>query len=373
MRMRKRGDGVRRKLAGIMTACVLMLLLVTVAVHGAVVQIPDANLAKALKSELGATSVTTERMAAVTQLNLANKGIGNLKGMETATNLTNLSLAGNPVSDLSALSGLSKLETLDLSRSSVTSLNALSDLKALRVLHIEGCAVQSLEGILSLPKLQFLFCGYASMDLSEGSVLASQIASLRARGTYVVVSGGDNGGDSGTSSGSTSSGTGSVSSCPASSTPSSGSASSSVSSVPEPKAEISAKNGATVVVNRNGNTVGNVEPGTNVPTLLSQLNGNGYTLRVVNGKGTQVSGTLMTGMKVQLLKNGAVADELTVLVRGDCNGDGKLTLTDMMQVKAHLLKKTELNGALLLAADYSGDGNVSLTDFVQVKAKLLGK
>jgi hypothetical protein len=63
----------------------------------------------------------------------------------------------------------------------------------------------------------------------------------------------------------------------------------------------------------------------------------------------------------------------TAVVTGDINGDGKITVTDFVQMKAHLLKKSTLQGASAHAADTSGDGNISVTDFVQMKAHLLGK
>ena len=57
----------------------------------------------------------------------------------------------------------------------------------------------------------------------------------------------------------------------------------------------------------------------------------------------------------------------------DTNGDGKITVTDMLAVKAHVLKKTLLTGAYAEAADTSNDNAISITDFIQIKAHVLGK
>ena len=57
----------------------------------------------------------------------------------------------------------------------------------------------------------------------------------------------------------------------------------------------------------------------------------------------------------------------------DTNGDGKTTITDMLAVKAHILKKNTLSGAYAQAADTSADNNISITDFIQIKASILGK
>jgi hypothetical protein len=45
----------------------------------------------------------------------------------------------------------------------------------------------------------------------------------------------------------------------------------------------------------------------------------------------------------------------------------------LVSAKSQLLGKTKLSGAYLTAADTNGDGTVSITDFVQIKAKILGK
>jgi hypothetical protein len=45
----------------------------------------------------------------------------------------------------------------------------------------------------------------------------------------------------------------------------------------------------------------------------------------------------------------------------------------MLAVKSHLLKKSTLSGAAGKAADTSGDKAISITDFIQIKAHILGK
>jgi hypothetical protein len=43
----------------------------------------------------------------------------------------------------------------------------------------------------------------------------------------------------------------------------------------------------------------------------------------------------------------------------------------MLAVKAHVLNKNQLTGAAAEAADTNGDGNISITDFIQIKAHIL--
>lgn len=85
------------------------------------------------------------------------------------------------------------------------------------------------------------------------------------------------------------------------------------------------------------------------------------------------SGTAGTGMTVDFTQDGKVVQTLTVVVTGDINGDGKCTLTDMVQLRSHLLNKNKLSGAALQAADINGDGQCTLTDMVQCLSVQLGR
>lgn len=106
--------------------------------------------------------------------------------------------------------------------------------------------------------------------------------------------------------------------------------------------------------------IGQIQPGTEEGTLLSRL--------LYQGEAT-VDGGIKTGSTLNL----ADGTSLTLVVQGDCNGDGNFSITDMLLVKALLLEKTELDTAQALAADVNADGNISITDYMQMKSNLLGK
>ncbi len=61
---------------------------------------------------------------------------------------------------------------------------------------------------------------------------------------------------------------------------------------------------------------------------------------------------------------------LTAIVTGDLNGDGALTITDMLMLKSAVLGET-LSQTAAAAGDLNHDGNVSVTDFLKAKACLL--
>ncbi len=63
---------------------------------------------------------------------------------------------------------------------------------------------------------------------------------------------------------------------------------------------------------------------------------------------------------------------VSVFSSGDVNCDGRITITDMMSIKAHLLGNSVLEEVAALAGDINGDHKITITDFVQIKRHLLG-
>ena len=111
--------------------------------------------------------------------------------------------------------------------------------------------------------------------------------------------------------------------------------------------------------------------GTTVGEFLEGFNETAY-LYVFSGA-TTVSYDTLVGTGMELMLNGAEEIWLTIVVTGDVNGDGKISVTDLLAVKAHLLQKSPLIGAQAKAADVNGQGGITVTDFIQYKSHLLGK
>ena len=119
--------------------------------------------------------------------------------------------------------------------------------------------------------------------------------------------------------------------------------------------------------------ISNIQTGTTVSALLSGINEAEYVKVLRDGK--QITGTALvgTGAKVAVYDGNVEVTSYTAVVFGDVNGDGQITITDMLAIKAHILKKSTLNGDYALAGDTSNDGAISITDFLQIKAHLLNK
>jgi len=116
-----------------------------------------------------------------------------------------------------------------------------------------------------------------------------------------------------------------------------------------------------------------IDAGTTVSTFLTRIGESEYVTVYKDGKVVASSAKLGTGMEVRLVVEGQTLQTLTVVITGDVNGDGDITLTDMLAIKSHLLKKATLTGTPSLAGDVNADAAVTLTDFIQIKAHILKK
>ncbi|GAA0705382.1 hypothetical protein GCM10008904_13160 [Paraclostridium ghonii] len=90
------------------------------------VEIKDENLIKALKEEIKEVNpdyneeyISKEDIELLIDVDLSNRGIKSLEGLENGVNLKNINLKGNKISDISPLNGLNKLENLDISNQKI--------------------------------------------------------------------------------------------------------------------------------------------------------------------------------------------------------------------------------------------------------------
>ena len=129
----------------------------------------------------------------------------------------------------------------------------------------------------------------------------------------------------------------------------------------------------TYTVNNSKLYVSKIKYETTVSAFISKID---EATHVRAYRGTdEITGSALigTGLLFKIMDGDTVKKTYTAVVTGDINGDGKVTLTDFVQLKAHILGKSTLAGAFASAADLNGDGKITLTDFVKAKAHLLGK
>ena len=165
-------------------------------IPGGQVHIPDSNLRTAIAEELGKSvnaPITAEDMKRLTLLDVRNKDIRDLTGLQFATNLWRLVFDDNPVADLSPIVGLINLRSLafdrinqsggavdlspiaglsnleDLTLPDAVDLSSLAGLSNLRILFVSGHhdSISDLSPLAGLVNLELIHAGGISVsDLS---------------------------------------------------------------------------------------------------------------------------------------------------------------------------------------------------------------
>ncbi|MYE87552.1 hypothetical protein F4X33_00955, partial [Candidatus Poribacteria bacterium] len=123
---------------------------------GTLVHVPDSNLRAAIAEELGKSPnalITVQEMERLEELNVRNKGIQDLTGLQFATNLRWLYFHGNKISDLSPLASLIGLRGLFLHNNPVSDISPLRGLKNLDHLVLNNTLVSDLSPVRSLTNL----------------------------------------------------------------------------------------------------------------------------------------------------------------------------------------------------------------------------
>ena len=101
-------------------------------------------------------------------------------------------------------------------------------------------------------------------------------------------------------------------------------------------------------------------------TSVKSLNDSGYT--VYSGKQEVTSGYVGTGMTAV-----SGSTSLTIVVTGDVNGDGRITITDVVKLQNYAANAGDLDEAAMKAGDLNGDGRITITDVVQAAQVTVGQ
>ena len=161
-----------------------------------IVSIPDPNLKQAIRSQLGLASgdtLTDRAMKKLGSLNVDDRKIANIAGLEYATqlrelfmgrnqiknydrlaelpNLTTLYLWANNISDLSVLPLLPKLELLDLNWNHIRDVSRLARFTNLTTLMLKGNKIIDVSPLTELVNLEVLHL--KGNPIQDTSVLAS--------------------------------------------------------------------------------------------------------------------------------------------------------------------------------------------------------
>ena len=100
----------------------------------------------------------------------------------------------------------------------------------------------------------------------------------------------------------------------------------------------------------------------------------------INGEEKHENDIVVTGDILTVFVGSEKHSEYTIAIRGDTNGDGRVSLTDLVQLRKHLVdwRNPETGlienkiGVYSYALDMNNDGKISLIDLVRVRKVLVG-
>ncbi len=117
----------------------------------------------------------------------------------------------------------------------------------------------------------------------------------------------------------------------------------------------------------------NVTLGSTVEGSISKFQkANSYASITItnNNDKAKTSGSLVTGDKITITSNNK-SNTYIVVIYGDLNGDGNISIVDLARLQKYLLKQTTLNGGYYTSADVNKDGKIDIVDLAKVQKHLL--
>lgn len=88
----------------------------------------------------------------------------------------------------------------------------------------------------------------------------------------------------------------------------------------------------------------------------------------------KTTGVIATGDRIVIVNDdGSAFVDAIAVVKGDVDGDGKVSSTDYIKIRLAVLKRVELTGANLYAGIVSGGSKITAKDYTTVRIYLMGK
>ena len=95
------------------------------------------------------------------------------------------------------------------------------------------------------------------------------------------------------------------------------------------------------------------------------------TVSITNRSNKAKTGVLVTGDTLTITTCNS-KKTMTAVVYGDNNGDGKISIKDLLLVQRSILGYTKLTGAYMEASDVNKDGKINIKDLLIIQKNILG-
>ena len=122
-----------------------------------------------------------------------------------------------------------------------------------------------------------------------------------------------------------------------------------------------------------GTYITGVEPQTTAADFVKGFKAEGCTLKVLTAAGAEHTGTVATGNKLGVYVDGKLIESKDIVIYGDVNGDGKITMSDLLSINRHVIKTIMLKDIYLEAGDVNrkGDG-ATMSDLLAINRHVIG-
>jgi hypothetical protein len=130
---------------------------------------------------------------------------------------------------------------------------------------------------------------------------------------------------------------------------------------------------AQYTIDRSQGIVKDVPKMTSLNDFLNNLSNDNPDLIVCDPEGNLCTDTtIKTGMVVKLNVGGVEREALTIIVTGDGNGDGMISVADYTLARLDILGLKPLTGVYRTACDLNADGKISIADYTTMRLDILG-
>ena len=121
-------------------------------------------------------------------------------------------------------------------------------------------------------------------------------------------------------------------------------------------------------------TISNISFNTSIDTInnrLSSINANLKVTDYLDRYGNKASGNVGTEDTL-VISNGTTTKSYKIVIYGDNNGDGKVSVVDLLRVQKDILGSSSMSSYDKRASDINKDGKVDVVDLLRVQKQILG-
>lgn len=124
----------------------------------------------------------------------------------------------------------------------------------------------------------------------------------------------------------------------------------------------------------NEGVIYNISAGTDSSEIIKTLNdvNNNAEITIKSATGKVKNNELLATGDIVTITSSNTSEDYQISVLGDTNGDGKISIADLLKTQKHILGANKLSGVYEKSADINNDNRVTLVDLLKIQKYILG-